>query len=153
MSMDGINERFEVFGVEVWIHSMTQICYQSMCVELLQHIFGKSANFFLQKETNGIITRMHFSRMRTGRSLTVCWSLLPGGGGVSAPGGCLFLGGGIPACTEAHPPPDRITDTSKNNLGHNFVAAGNKREACYQVTWTNQKSMIQHHRQMYKCAA
>ena len=26
-------------------------------------------------------TRMHSSRMRTGRSLTVCWSLLPGGGG------------------------------------------------------------------------
>ena len=25
-------------------------------------------------------TRMHSSRMRTGRSLTVCWSLLPGGG-------------------------------------------------------------------------
>ena len=35
---------------------------------------------------------MHSSRMRTGRSLTVCWSLLPRGGGVcsrgvSAPGG------------------------------------------------------------------
>ena len=56
-------------------------------------------------------TRMHSSRMRTGHSLTVCWSLLPGGGvsapggcllpgaggllqGVSAPGGCLLLGGG-----------------------------------------------------------
>ena len=52
---------------------------------------------------------MHSSRMRTGRSLTVCWSLLrgrggsaPGGvsargvsasGGVSAPRGCLLLGG------------------------------------------------------------
>ena len=56
---------------------------------------------------------MHSSRMRTGRSLTVCWRLLPGGGclvkggvwsggcllwgvsglgGVSAPGGC-GLGG------------------------------------------------------------
>ena len=34
-----------------------------------------------------IKTRMHSSRMRTGRSLTVCWSLLSGGGGVSAPGG------------------------------------------------------------------
>ena len=37
-------------------------------------------------------TRMHSSRMRTGRSLTVYWSLLPGGGvcssgGVSAPRG------------------------------------------------------------------
>ena len=43
-------------------------------------------------------TRMHSSRMRTGRSLTVCWSLLPGGvclvgGVVSAPGGvCLVRG-------------------------------------------------------------
>ena len=39
-----------------------------------------------------LLTRMHSSRMRTGRSLTVCWSLLSGGGGcllrgVSAPGG------------------------------------------------------------------
>ena len=33
---------------------------------------------------------MHSSRMRTGRSLTVCWRLLPGG--VSAPGGCLARG-------------------------------------------------------------
>ena len=30
---------------------------------------------------NRIITRMHSSRMRTGRSLTVCRSLLPGRGG------------------------------------------------------------------------
>ena len=55
---------------------------------------------------------MHSSRMRTGRSLTVCRSLLPGGGvlsqsqggvwswgglsgpgGVSGPGGCLVPGG------------------------------------------------------------
>ena len=63
--------------------------------------------------------------MRTGRSLTVCCSLLRGGGvclvrGVSAPGGvsaprgwgvvgCLLLGGllrgGIPACTETDTPP------------------------------------------------
>ena len=59
---------------------------------------------------NNKLTRMHSSRMRTGRSLTVCRSLLPGGvsapggeesapggvcsgGGVSAPGGCLLLGG------------------------------------------------------------
>ena len=50
---------------------------------------------------------MHSSRMRTGRSLAVCR------GGLSALGGG---GGGIPACTEADPPPpvDRITDTSKN---------------------------------------
>ena len=74
---------------------------------------------------------MHSSRMRTGHSLTVCCSLLPGGvpgpggcllwglvsgpegcllWGVSGPGGCLFRGSGlgavcsrgcIPACTEA----------------------------------------------------
>ena len=41
---------------------------------------------------------MHSSRIRTGRSLTVCCSLIPGGGGcllrgVSAPGGCLVWGG------------------------------------------------------------
>ena len=73
---------------------------------------------------------MHSSRMRTGRSLTVCRSLLLGGGeglplagsaslggvchwggGVCFLGGlplggggvCLF-GGGIPACTEVDPP-------------------------------------------------
>ena len=54
---------------------------------------------------------MHSSRMRTGRSLTVCWHLLPGGvpgrgvcswggawsGGVcSRRGGCLVRGGGVP---------------------------------------------------------
>ena len=44
-------------------------------------------------------TRMHSSRMRTGRSLTVCRSLLPGrcvsvpGGGVWSPGRCLILVG------------------------------------------------------------
>ena len=47
--------------------------------------------------------------------------LLPGVGVGSAPGGCLLSGvcsqggSGIPACTEADPPPvNRITDTSKN---------------------------------------
>ena len=44
---------------------------------------------------------MHSSRMRTGRSVTVCWSLLPGvvsapggvcSGRVSASGGCLLPG-------------------------------------------------------------
>ena len=56
---------------------------------------------------------MHSSRMRTGRSLTVCCSLLPGGGGLPGPGGrgvsawsggvCLVQGGfslvpgGLPA--------------------------------------------------------
>ena len=40
---------------------------------------------------------MHSSRMRTGRSLTVCWSLLPGGGVCSWGGvwsGGLLRGGG-----------------------------------------------------------
>ena len=38
--------------------------------------------------TNGKkLTRMHSSRMRTGRSLTVCCSLLPGGGGFAWSGG------------------------------------------------------------------
>ena len=63
-------------------------------------------------------TRMHSSRMRTGRSLTVCWSQLPGevcslvgggcsqggvcsggvysGGRGSVSGGCLLLGGLLP---------------------------------------------------------
>ena len=47
-------------------------------------------------EQNLITTRMHSSRMRTGRSLTICRSLLPGGvyaarGGVCSWG--LLLGG------------------------------------------------------------
>ena len=50
-----------------------------------------------------IITRMHSSRMRTGRSLTVCRSLLPGGGGGvpaqggTCPGGCTCPEGVVPA--------------------------------------------------------
>ena len=70
-------------------------------------------------------TRMHSSRMRTGRSLTVCRSLLPGGGvsaaGGVCSGGCLLPGvasllpgGGIPACTEADPPVNRMTNRCKN---------------------------------------
>ena len=74
---------------------------------------------------------MHSSRMRIGRSLTVCRSIPGGGviprgcasGGGVLPAGVCFLGecvlpggGGIPACIEADPPPpvNRITDTSKN---------------------------------------
>ena len=121
---------------------------------------------------------MHSSRMRTGRSLTVCCSLLPGeggrgvcsGGGVCSwggppcwggllPGGSPCPEGGVPPCPEGGflparggspcpggalpawggfplcpggspypetPPVNRITHTCKNNLGHNFVADGNK---------------------------
>ena len=50
---------------------------------------------FLVSNHNLAETRMHSSRMRTGRSLTVCWSLLPGG--VSAPGGCVSGPGGLSA--------------------------------------------------------
>ena len=63
---------------------------------------------------------MHSSRVRTGRSLTVCWSLLSGGGCLLQ-GGRLFLGGvcsrGVVsqhALRQIPPPVDRITDTSKN---------------------------------------
>ena len=78
-----------------------------------------------------VLTRMHSSRMRTGRSLTVWWHLLPGGclvpegmsapgEGVSAPRG--LVPGGIPACTEAdtHPPPPLWTESQmpvKHYLG------------------------------------
>ena len=99
-------------------------------------------------------TRMRSSRMRTGRSLTVCWSLLPGGvsatggsgprggvcyrgglvPGVSAPGGGLvpggwsrggLLGGGISQhALRQTRPVDRQTPV-KILPWPNFVAAGN----------------------------
>ena len=43
--------------------------------------------------------------------------LVPGGsgqGGVPGPRGVTGPGGGIPACTEADPPVDRMTDRCKN---------------------------------------
>ena len=53
-------------------------------------------NFADDRVNNFLLTRMHSSRMRTGRSLTVCWSLLPRGG-VSAPGwGVCSQGGLVP---------------------------------------------------------
>ena len=69
--------------------------------------------------------RMHSSRMRTGRSLTVCCSVLPGGGlpgpegGVLlGPGGVLLGPGGGSAWSRGGspetPPVNRITDTCKN---------------------------------------
>ena len=64
----------------------------------------KRSNFYLQMVflrielcANKTITRMHSSRMRTGRSLTVCQSLLLGGG-VCFLGGCLLLGGLSASC-------------------------------------------------------
>ena len=82
-------------------------------------------------------TRMHSSRMRTGRSLTVCCSVFPTGGGFSlVPGGGspwsrggggspwsggVLLGpggGGSPwsggVFSREPPPVNRITDTCKN---------------------------------------
>ena len=48
---------------------------------------------FVHYETS-LETRMHSSRMRTGHLLTICRSLLPGGGGVYlVPGGVLSPGG------------------------------------------------------------
>ena len=41
-------------------------------------------------------TRMHSSRMRTGRSLTVCCSLLPGEVLLGPGGGFSLVGGGSP---------------------------------------------------------
>ena len=78
---------------------------------------------------------MDSSRMRTGGCLVP--GGVPGLGGGSAPGGCLLrgvsgLGGsgpgggvwsrrGIPACTEADPPVNRMTDRCKNITFANFV--------------------------------
>ena len=51
----------------------------------------------LTPDSNFSKTRMHSSRMRTGRSLTVCRRLLPGGGyapwGGKSSGGCAWSGG------------------------------------------------------------
>ena len=167
-------------------------------ISILSNLFTKNSLWlWIDQCVKFLRTRMHSSRMRTGCSLTVCQSLLLGGGldliplnfslgcgpgsdppqsppwvgawiwspsisplgcgprcdppqfppwvwawtwspsisplgvgleggflgrGVSLAGVCFlpgggasFLGGGsIPACTEADPPVDRITDTSKN---------------------------------------
>ena len=66
-------------------------------------------------------TRMHSSRIRTGRSLTVSRvvyfrrvCLLLGGKGLPT-WGSLLLGGWYPSMHRGNPPPvNRITDTSKN---------------------------------------
>ena len=79
--------------------------------------------------------------MRTGRSLTVGWSLLPGGGGVClvrGSGWCLLRGGwdfwlvrgggvlpGRGVFLVETPPLNRMTDRCKNiTLATTFVAAG-----------------------------
>ena len=93
------------------------------------------------------ITRLHSSRMRTARALTIspstlCAGVMPGlgvpglGGGCMVPGpwgcmvlgGCLVLGGcGIPACTEADPSVNRMTNKCKNmTLPQTSFAGGNE---------------------------
>ena len=59
------------------------------------------------------------SRMRTARALTVSPSMLCAGvsaleGGACSWGGVCSLGGGIPTCTEADPPVNRITHACEN---------------------------------------
>ena len=108
-------------------------------IEIILDLFSPA-----DSSINLIPTRMHSSRMRTGRSLTVCCSLLPGVGawsrGGSAPRGGAWCGGcvcswggvpprgvGIPACTEADTPPPPPVDTHtlvKILPWPNFVAAG-----------------------------
>ena len=103
---------------------------QVTCDIITSHFYSKKVE--LRRNVRAIITRMHSSRMRTGRSLTIfrggcaSWGgVLPGGGacfpggvcflrGCVLPGGCVLQGGGILACTEADPPVDRITDMSEN---------------------------------------
>ena len=58
-----------------------------MVITLGSQVFHK-----LDETDSNTNTRMHSSRMRTGRSLTICCSMLPGGGCL-LPGGCLIWGG------------------------------------------------------------
>ena len=75
---------------------------------------------------------MHFSRMRTGRSLTVCRSLLPRGRYAPGGGWCLFRGvstpgRGVCACWDTSPPREQNDkQVQKYYLGHNFVVTGKK---------------------------
>ena len=68
----------------------TAMYYYFTQMQTLQTLITNHISF-LDTYINTI--RMHSSRMRTGRSLTVCRSLLPGG--VSAPGGRCLLWGGV----------------------------------------------------------
>ena len=71
-------------------------------------------NLFQIQEKQSISTRMHSSRMRTGRLLTVSQHALPGG---------VPAGGYLPR----YPPVNRITDTCKNiTLPQTSFAGGNK---------------------------
>ena len=82
--------------------------------KMSSQIFAEGFGLCLDQRENALVTRMHSSRMRTGRSLTVCCSLLPGGCLLPG-GGCLLrgvsaLGGSAPGGVSQHalrqtPPP------------------------------------------------
>ena len=63
---------------------------------LVIYLCMSDGKYWYCKKYNHFQTRMHSSRMRTSRSLTVCCSLLPWGvcgpGGVCSRGGCLVWG-------------------------------------------------------------
>ena len=68
----------------------------SSFIDMLLTFLQMKSVWIKKRENQGIFfsTRMHSSRMRTGRSLTVCYSLLPGGGVLPAGG---VWGGGVSA--------------------------------------------------------
>ena len=85
------------------------------------------------------LTRMHSSRMRTCRSLTISWSLLPGRGGSQVPGGesaprgvspprGVCSGGVVSQHALRQTPPLTESQTPVKTLPWpNFVAAGNNK--------------------------
>ena len=87
-------------------------------VNLIYLVYHQICKLHFIQRIEGIsqLTRMPSSRMRTVRNsrgvLDPGGCLLPQG--FLLPQGCLLLGGGIPACTEADPPIDRMTDRCKN---------------------------------------
>ena len=118
-------------GSMVFQNSM---CHSSWVAAIIKE--NIRVHFFVQCELVINLTRMHSSRMRTGRSLTVCRSLLPGGGlllGGLLLGGSAW-GGGYPSMHWGRPPLWTESQTPVKTLPWpNFVAAGNKHK-CTLVT-------------------
>ena len=88
------NVRFELFTkTEKNLHTNQQNEHTPGFIIVAVLFFDKCNRIFnkVLMTISTLKTRKHSSRMRTGRSLTVCRSLLPGG--VSAPGGCVCSGG------------------------------------------------------------
>ena len=94
-------------------------------------------------------TRMHSSRMRTARLLTVSQHALPGvylARGSTCPGGCISAGG-VPAwaavctcpegctCPGTPPPVNRMTDRCKNITLPQTSFAGGKKKTLESVLW------------------